>query len=68
MMATHPHHRRQGLATSLRGALTRWAAAEGATHAYLQVEVGNAAARRLYERAGFTEAYRSHYRTQQVAR
>jgi ribosomal protein S18 acetylase RimI-like enzyme len=30
---------------------------------YLQVEYDNTAARRLYERAGFTELCRYHYRT-----
>jgi ribosomal protein S18 acetylase RimI-like enzyme len=30
---------------------------------YLQVEYDNTAARRLYDRAGFTELCRYHYRT-----
>lgn len=68
MMATHPNHRRRGLATSLLGALVAWAAAEGATDAYLQVEAGNTSARRLYEGAGFAEAYRYHYRSKPTPR
>jgi hypothetical protein len=39
---------------------TGWA---GAAHMYLQVEYDNTAARRLSERAGFTELCRYHYRT-----
>lgn len=35
----------------------------GAQHMYLQVEYDIIAARRLYERAGFTELCRYHYRT-----
>jgi ribosomal protein S18 acetylase RimI-like enzyme len=37
--------------------------ARGATRLYLQVECDNMAARRLYERAGFTELCRYRYRT-----
>jgi ribosomal protein S18 acetylase RimI-like enzyme len=49
-------------------ALARWAADHRAEHMYLQVEYynveyDNTAARRLYERAGFTELCRCHYRT-----
>jgi ribosomal protein S18 acetylase RimI-like enzyme len=44
------------------GAIARFALARGAARLYLQVEVENAAARALYARAGFVEAYRYHYR------
>jgi ribosomal protein S18 acetylase RimI-like enzyme len=44
-------------------ALAGWAAKQGAERMYLQVEPDNAAAWRLYERAGFTELCRYHYRT-----
>jgi ribosomal protein S18 acetylase RimI-like enzyme len=34
---------------------------KGATRLYLQVEENNATARRLYAKAGFTDAYRYDY-------
>ncbi|KLL96706.1 hypothetical protein NJ76_04050, partial [Rhodococcus sp. IITR03] len=40
-----PEHRRRGLGTLVCGALLRWAREQGATHAYLQVEESNTAAR-----------------------
>jgi Acetyltransferases len=63
-MATLPHARGTGAATQVLVALARWAAQHGAAHMYLQVECDNTAARRLYERAGFTELCRYHYRTE----
>jgi N-acetylglutamate synthase len=62
-MATLPHARGAGAARHVLAALARWAAQHGAAHMYLQVECDNTAARRLYERAGFTELCRYHYRT-----
>jgi GNAT superfamily N-acetyltransferase len=43
--------------------LLRLAAARGADTAYLQVDAGNAPARRVYRRVGFGDAYSYHYRT-----
>jgi N-acetylglutamate synthase len=57
-----PAARRGGLATAVMGALARRAHAEGATAAYLQVEADNAPARALYDRLGFTDHDRYHYR------
>jgi ribosomal protein S18 acetylase RimI-like enzyme len=57
-----PAHRRRGLARTLTGALAAQAAARGAAHLYLQVEDGNAAARALYHRLGFTDHHGYHYR------
>ncbi len=48
------HARRRGLARHVTGALARWAAEVGATHAFLQVEERNTAAVALYGRLGFT--------------
>ena len=62
-MGTQLSHRRGGLATEVLGALASWGRGDGATRAYLQVEEGNAAARNLYARAGFVDAYRYHYRS-----
>ena len=62
-MATLPYARGTGAARQVLAVLARWAAHHGAAHMYLQVERDNAAARRLYERAGFTELCRYHYRT-----
>jgi ribosomal protein S18 acetylase RimI-like enzyme len=62
-MATLPHARGTGAARHVLAALAHWAAHHGAAHMYLQVECDNTAARRLYERAGFIELCRYHYRT-----
>jgi GNAT superfamily N-acetyltransferase len=43
--------------------LLRLAAARGAETGYLQVDAGNASARRVYHRIGFGDAYSYHYRT-----
>ncbi|GAA4848019.1 GNAT family N-acetyltransferase [Saccharopolyspora rosea] len=65
-MATHPDWRRRGVARAVLGHGVRWASrCDGAVRvdaALLQVEAGNAGARRLYERAGFVESHRYHYR------
>ena len=45
--------RRQGLARALLGAVADWAWRRGARAIYLQVGERNAAARTLYEAAGF---------------
>ena len=54
--------RRQGLASWLCEHLLSLAALEGATSAYLQVGADNAAARSVYRRMGFSDAYSYHYR------
>jgi GNAT superfamily N-acetyltransferase len=58
----HPDHRRRGLATAITAALAAEVAARGVTGIYLQVEDGNAAARAVYRRAGFTDHHGYHYR------
>ncbi len=62
-MATADRARRRGAATAVLGALARWATRLGATSCYLQVEVGNEPAHRLYEGLGFSTRYGYHYRT-----
>jgi ribosomal protein S18 acetylase RimI-like enzyme len=59
---THPQARGQGLATLLCKRLLSFAVKEGATLGYLQVEPTNDAARRIYRRLGFVDAYAYHYR------
>jgi GNAT superfamily N-acetyltransferase len=54
--------RGQGLARRLCVSLLRRARDEGARAAYLQVDVANHAARSLYARLGFADAYAYHYR------
>jgi GNAT superfamily N-acetyltransferase len=54
--------RRKGLAETLCKRLLSLAAQSGATAAYLQVEADNLAARRIYSRMGFVDAYGYHYR------
>ncbi|MEV4843071.1 GNAT family N-acetyltransferase [Micromonospora matsumotoense] len=49
-----PPARRQGLAARVIRALADWGAAEGATHAFLQVEQRNTEAVSLYRKLGFT--------------
>ena len=55
--------RGQGLARALCTEMLRRAHAQGARRAYLQVEGDNHAARALYHRLGFADAYAYHYRT-----
>jgi ribosomal protein S18 acetylase RimI-like enzyme len=55
-------HRRRGLATAVMAALGQWARAEGAHACLLQVASSNDAGLALYERLGFTEHHRYHYR------
>lgn len=57
-----PAHRRRGLARALTAALAAQATDRGAHHLYLQVEDGNAPARALYHRLGFTDHHGYHYR------
>jgi ribosomal protein S18 acetylase RimI-like enzyme len=54
--------RRRGLATSIMTALGRWGRARGASSCVLQVASANEPALALYERLGFAEHHRYHYR------
>ncbi|MES2994034.1 MAG: GNAT family N-acetyltransferase [Pseudomonadota bacterium] len=60
---TAPAARGQGLAGLLCRHLLAAARAQGARHAYLQVEGDNHAARAVYHRLGFVDGYAYHYRT-----
>jgi ribosomal protein S18 acetylase RimI-like enzyme len=62
-MAVLPSARRQGHATALLRGLGDWAAQHAAGSTYLQVQVGNEPALRLYDGFGLTPAYRYSYRT-----
>jgi ribosomal protein S18 acetylase RimI-like enzyme len=57
-----PEARRRGLAATVMAALAERAAEEGADLGYLQVEAENEAAGRLYDKLGFAEHHRYHYR------
>jgi GNAT superfamily N-acetyltransferase len=61
-IVTAPQQRNNGFGTQLIMAMLRWAAEQGAAHAYLQVVETNAPARHLYAKLGFTELYRYWYR------
>lgn len=61
-LMTSPSHRRKGYGTQLLAGLLRHAQEAGAETAYLQVTESNAAARSLYTRFGFAEAYPYWYR------
>ncbi|MEU2610460.1 GNAT family N-acetyltransferase [Micromonospora sp. NPDC007271] len=54
LLEVRPEARRQGLAGQVIRALADWGGAEGATHAFLQVEQHNAPAVALYRGLGFT--------------
>jgi N-acetylglutamate synthase len=56
------HSRRRGLATSVMAALGSWAIERGGYACVLQVVASNAPALALYDRLGFTEHHRYHYR------
>lgn len=58
-----PDARGRGLARQLCTWLLHRAMAQGARHAYLQVEGDNHAARAVYHRLGFADAFAYHYRT-----
>lgn len=60
-LAVAPQHRREGAGTEILSAALRWARLRGARAAWLQVEETNEAARALYDKFGFREAYRYHY-------
>jgi ribosomal-protein-alanine N-acetyltransferase len=53
-LATAPELRRQGVAKKLVLAALKQAYQKGATRAFLEVRVSNAAAQRLYSNLGFT--------------
>jgi ribosomal protein S18 acetylase RimI-like enzyme len=55
-------HRRHGLATAVMAALGAWARERGGHSCVLQVAGSNGGALALYERLGFTEHHRYHYR------
>jgi len=57
-----PGWRRTGLGRALTVGLCAEAASRGASRVFLQVETGNTAALRLYERCGFMYSHRYHYR------
>ncbi|MGH3389161.1 MAG: GNAT family N-acetyltransferase [Actinomadura sp.] len=61
-MATLPEARGKGAARHVLAALAGWAGAHGADRMYLQVELDNVPALRLYDRMGFREICRYHYR------
>ncbi len=61
-MATLPEARRRGAARAILHALASDGLRGGATRAYLQTDIGNAASHALYEGIGFSTAYRYHYR------
>ena len=58
----NPDYRRNGLGRAVTAAACRVAASRGVQAVFLQVEVGNAAARGLYEGIGFRYAHLYHYR------
>jgi ribosomal protein S18 acetylase RimI-like enzyme len=61
-LVTHPERRREGIGARLVTGLLGWGAARGGRRAYLQVEVQNEPAIRLYRHFGFRHAYRYWYR------
>jgi GNAT superfamily N-acetyltransferase len=61
-LVTAPNRRNRGYGSALLRRTLLWGARLGAEEAYLQVLEGNAAAERIYDRAGFEIVYRYHYR------
>ena len=57
-LATHPDHRRQGLASALLAGFEAQARDWGVTHAFLEVAEDNRPARALYEGQGYAEVGR----------
>lgn len=56
-----PERRRRGLALTVMAALLEWGAEQGATTAWLHVEVTNGPALALYDRLGFTTHHVMRY-------
>ncbi|GIK73397.1 MAG: putative N-acetyltransferase YobR [Chloroflexota bacterium] len=65
-MATLPSFRRRGAARAILRTLAVWAQLYDARYAYLQVMADNFPAQQLYAGAGFTTAYRYHYRIKEM--
>jgi GNAT superfamily N-acetyltransferase len=55
-------HRRSGVGSALMRALRDWGSRQGATRCYLQVDAANSEALAFYQRLGFIEHHRYHYR------
>ena len=60
-MRTLPMQRKQGCAGRILAAFAQEARSRGLEQAFLQVEEGNAVARSLYARLGFTTAWAYRY-------
>lgn len=63
-VVTDLQRRRRGYAQRIITTLASWAQEQGAAAACLEVEAANTAAVALYQRLGFREIYRYHYRRQ----
>ena len=57
-LATHPDHRRQGIARNLLTYALRYMSKEGAVTSFLEVRDSNLAAREMYRRFGYEEVGR----------
>lgn len=57
-LATHPDHRRQGIARKLLEHALRYMSREGAISSFLEVRESNAAAREMYRKFGYEETGR----------
>ncbi|VEP17409.1 GCN5-related N-acetyltransferase [Hyella patelloides LEGE 07179] len=65
-LVTAKKQRRQGYASQLISAMLNWGQSNGATKAYLQVEIDNQEGINLYRKLGFTEIYQYFYRLPQI--
>ncbi|MBI3677929.1 MAG: GNAT family N-acetyltransferase [Proteobacteria bacterium] len=61
MMRTDPAHRRKGYAQRVLAGIANWAQSQGVSEIHLGVEEDNIAARALYTKCGFREAYGSAF-------
>lgn len=64
LVVADPQLRRRGYAQRVISTLAGWAQEQGALAACLEVEAANTPAVALYQRLGFREIYRYHYRRQ----
>jgi GNAT superfamily N-acetyltransferase len=61
-LSTLPRYRGKGFGTRIMQDILRWGSKNSGTHAYLQVDISNLSANKVYYKVGFQQAYPYWYR------